>query len=274
MQKFGIDISRYQKGMSLSTAMKEGVQFAIIKAGGSDAGHYKDSCFESFYLQAKQLGLPVGAYYFGRDMNVAQAKASAKHFVELLKGKQLEYPVYYDVEAKMLTLSKRELTDVVKAFCQTVEDSGYWTGIYASQSSFKSEVNNAELKHFCQWIAAWRKNKPDGVDMWQFGGEQNFIRSNKIAGRVCDQDYCYKDYPALIKAKGLNGWGKVETPKTEAKVETKTETKAEPVKYTVKKGDTLSGIAKKYKTTVAKLVKANGIKEPNKIYVGQVLTIA
>lgn len=43
--------------------------------------------------------------------------------------------------------------------------------------------------------------------------------------------------------------------------------------YTVKKGDTLSGIAKKYNTTVEALVASNGIKNPNVITVGQVLTI-
>jgi lysozyme len=39
--------------------------------------------------------------------------------------------------------------------------------------------------------------------------------------------------------------------------------------YVVRKGDTLSGIAAKYHTSVSKLVKLNGIKDPNKIYVGQ-----
>lgn len=43
--------------------------------------------------------------------------------------------------------------------------------------------------------------------------------------------------------------------------------------YTVKKGDTLSAIAKKYGTTVAKLKKANNIANANKIYVGQKLVI-
>lgn len=45
------------------------------------------------------------------------------------------------------------------------------------------------------------------------------------------------------------------------------------VTYTVKKGDTLASIAKKYKTTVAKLVKDNGIKNPNLIKVGQKIKI-
>lgn len=43
--------------------------------------------------------------------------------------------------------------------------------------------------------------------------------------------------------------------------------------YTVKSGDTLSGIAKKYNTTVDKLVTLNNIKNKNLIYVGQVIKL-
>lgn len=45
------------------------------------------------------------------------------------------------------------------------------------------------------------------------------------------------------------------------------------VTYTVKKGDTLSSIAKKYGTTYQKIAKENEIKDPNKIKVGQKLKI-
>lgn len=43
--------------------------------------------------------------------------------------------------------------------------------------------------------------------------------------------------------------------------------------YTVKSGDTLSSIANKYKTTVAQLVKLNGIKNANLIYVNQKIRV-
>lgn len=43
--------------------------------------------------------------------------------------------------------------------------------------------------------------------------------------------------------------------------------------YVVKKGDTLGEIASKYKTTVAKLQAANGIKNANTIYVGQKIKV-
>lgn len=43
--------------------------------------------------------------------------------------------------------------------------------------------------------------------------------------------------------------------------------------YTVKKGDNLTAIAKKYGTTIGKLKAVNGIKNANKIYIGQKLII-
>lgn len=50
---------------------------------------------------------------------------------------------------------------------------------------------------------------------------------------------------------------------------------SEPKKkyYTVKKGDTLIKIAKKYKTTVAQLVKLNNIENPNIIQIGQKIRV-
>ena len=46
-----------------------------------------------------------------------------------------------------------------------------------------------------------------------------------------------------------------------------------PITYTVKKGDTLSGIASKYGTTYQKIAKDNNIANPNLIYPNQVLKI-
>ena len=43
--------------------------------------------------------------------------------------------------------------------------------------------------------------------------------------------------------------------------------------YIIQKGDTLTAIAKKYNTTVDALAKASGITDPNKIHVGQTITI-
>ncbi len=49
--------------------------------------------------------------------------------------------------------------------------------------------------------------------------------------------------------------------------------KKQSITYKVKKGDTLSGIAKRYGVSVQELVNVNNIKNPNLIYVGQILII-
>jgi LysM repeat protein len=46
-----------------------------------------------------------------------------------------------------------------------------------------------------------------------------------------------------------------------------------PTKYVVKRGDTLSSIAAKYKTTWQNLQKMNGIKNPDLIYAGQIIRV-
>lgn len=214
-QKFGIDVSHWQGDFNFARAKSnEGVEFAIIKAGGGDAGLYKDSKFETNYKKCEDCDLPKGAYFYGNAKSVAEAKKEAEYFISILSGKKYEYPVFYDVEGRMITDNDRAtLTEIVKAFCSTMEAAGYWVGIYSSESFFNSEMNDGELIRYSHWVARWGKSKPapsSGAEtqMWQFGGETNLIRSNKINGQTCDQDYCYVDYPAKIKAAGLNGYSK------------------------------------------------------------------
>lgn len=54
---------------------------------------------------------------------------------------------------------------------------------------------------------------------------------------------------------------------------TTTNTEASAASYTVKSGDTLSGIANQYNTTVNQIVSLNQLSNPNLIYVGQVLKL-
>lgn len=208
---FGIDVSHWQGNFDFMKAKKEGVQYAVLKAGGGDAGLYQDKKFETFYTAAKAAGLGVGAYFFGQAFSEDDAVKEADKFISILAGKQFEYPVYYDVEAKMLRQAKDQLTKIIMAFCDRVEKAGYYVGIYSSESVFNSQVDDKVLARFAHWVAKWSKNEPNmkysgNPGMWQYGGETNYIRSNRIAGVVCDQDYCYADYPGAIRRAGLNGY--------------------------------------------------------------------
>ena len=63
-------------------------------------------------------------------------------------------------------------------------------------------------------------------------------------------------------------------PKAPAKAKAPAKPKATANTYTVVKGDNLTKIAKAHATTVAALVKLNGIKDANKIAIGQVLKVS
>ena len=220
MKKFGIDISVYQGNFDFDKAVNEGVSFVNAKGGGGDDGYYVDSKFARNYTEAKKKGLPLGVYWFSRALTVAQAKAEAEYFYSnVLKGRQFELPVYIDVENRtQLSVGKRALTDIIKAWCNTLANKGYFVGIYSSLSFFDSYMYDNELTSYAHWIAQWSSKcsyaNTSCLGMWQFGGETNYIRANKVAGQVCDQDYMLIDYPSAIQTTGLNGFSKTADTKT------------------------------------------------------------
>ena len=269
MRIFGIDISYWQQGYSYSSAKQEGVNFAIIRAG---YGRTKDSQFEIHYANAKAQGWGVGAYWYMYATSVEGAKQEAYAFLNVIRGKQFEYPVYLDIEDPSLQrLEKSTLNAMVTAFGEIMEANGYYFGVYTNKYWYNSIISGAELnKKYDWWLAQWSKSEPTILNcgLWQFGGGTNYIRSNKVAGIVTDQNYALKDYPTIIKSLGKNGFSKSEEVIPTGPVQERSE-----VVYVVKKGDTLSGIASKYNTTYQKIASDNGISNPNLIYVGQVVKI-
>ena len=211
MATFGIDVSRWQGQFNFAQAKKEGVQFAIIKAGGADGGLYADHMFLTNYNNAKAAGLKVGAYYFFNAYSVTQATQQADHFLSIIRGKKFEYPIFADVEAGMADQPKATLDPIMRTILTKLENAGYWVGWYAGLATYYWHVDGPALaSRWTWWLPYWGSTCPklDGIQMWQFGGNTNYIRTNKIAGVVCDQDYSYKDFPTLITSRGLNGYTK------------------------------------------------------------------
>lgn len=215
MQKYGIDISKWQgKNFDLQAAKDNyDIEFVIIKCGGSDKGVYRDSQFENNYNKAKAAGLSCGSYWFSKALTVEEAQRDAEYCYKLLQGKQFELPIYIDVENKeQLRVGVNRLTAIIDAFCDYLEKRGYYVGIYSSKSFFKTYMDDNYLKKYAHWVAAWNYVKPilesgATVGLWQFGGETNKLKSNKINGQTVDQDYLYIDYETVIKKNGLNGFG-------------------------------------------------------------------
>lgn len=208
----GIDVSHWQGTIDWNKVKAAGIQFAIIKAGGSDAGTYTDSKWAENYKGAKAAGIPIGAYYFvGKDcVTAAAGKADAERFIKILKGKQLEYPVYMDNEAQPAS-TKAGITEATIAFCKTMEAAGYFVGIYGSAvSGFKERMVDSKLTAYAHWVAQYASKCSYKGDygIWQYSSKGSV---DGISGNV-DLDYAYVDYPSIIKNGGFNGYAKESKP--------------------------------------------------------------
>ena len=200
----GIDLSKHNI-VNDWDAVKNQVDFVILRAGGNYGGFYKDSKFERYYDACKLRGIPVGAYYdAGKEFyETGTGRAYAEHFRNLLSGKSFEYPVYVDIEVTPRKYRKL-ITDAAIAFCDYMEDYRYFVGIYGSDiSTFHDQLELNRLTAYSKWVARYGK-KPSYVkefNIWQRSSKGS-IRG--IQGFV-DLDTSYTDFPKLLKGVHLNG---------------------------------------------------------------------
>lgn len=202
----GIDVSRWQGLINWKKVKESGVEFAILKAGGSDSGFYTDSKFYSNWVGATEAGIHTGAYYFvGPNCTNGQAGlADAYRFSKIIQQVKLDYPVYIDFEAPSMK-TKQGNTDAVKCFCQYMENLGYYAGIYGSDiSGFKDRLWLNQLTAFDKWVARYG-SQPKYANPW--GIWQSTSKGNVpgISGFV-DMDYSKNDYATIIKNNHLNGF--------------------------------------------------------------------
>lgn len=208
MAKLIVDLSEFKAGIDFARMKLEGVEGVIIRGGD---GTYLDKEFETFYNKAKLRGLPVGVFWYSRAVNVAQAQAEAERlYTHCLKGRSFDLPIYLDVECNAQgSLGRDRLTAVILAWAKYLQERGYLCGLYTWPSWVRDKMHREQLTGLELWLCQWSADKPAmECGMWQFGGEDNFIRHRTIAGQVVDQNYMYKDYPAIIKKQGKNGYKK------------------------------------------------------------------
>ena len=219
MPTFGIDVSKWQGNYNFDLAKSQGVKFAILRGAYART---KDPKFEKYYSDCEFFDLPVGVYQYSMATTVVEAEREAAFLYEnVLKGKRFEYPIYIDIEDKVqLALSRDLLTNIALAWCTYLEKRGYYVGIYAGKYTFRDNMHDAKLKRFTHWVPLWSTactyEDTSVLGMWQFGGEVNKLRSNVVAGVVCDQNYAYVDFPTIIKKGGLNGFSGSQTAKTKS----------------------------------------------------------
>lgn len=274
----GIDISKYQKDISNFN----GVDFVIVKA--TEGVGYVDKSCDTLYQKAKAQGKKLGVYHFARpDLNSAEAEAN--FFVENVKGYVKEAILVLDWEpGGSVVVGDNAIPNIsrvdwAKAWLDKVYSlTGVKPIIYMSQSPENSydwsQVANAD---YGLWVAKYGANNGQQgtqptIKYWKFYALWQYTSKGRVSGYNgdLDLDVFSGDTSAWDKYAGGSG---TPTPQPAPQPAPAPAPTPSGTTYTVKKGDTLSGIATKFGTTYQKIAADNGIADPNKIYPGQVLKI-
>ena len=103
IELFGIDLSSWDDVVYWDV-LKTEVKFVILRAGYGTGT--TDTVYEDYYAKCKQYNIPVGAYWYSYATTVDGAEEEARAFLQRLKGKKFEYPVYYDIEEEKISNNK------------------------------------------------------------------------------------------------------------------------------------------------------------------------
>ena len=195
---FGIDVSKWNGTIDWKAVKNSGVNFVIIRCGyrGSSTGALvEDPKFKANIKGATDAGIKVGVYFFSQAVNKAEAVEEASMTLELIKNYKISYPVFLDVEGsggRGDKIDKATRTDVIKAYCETIQNAGYTAGVYANKSWLTSKIDASQLGKYKIWLAQYAATPTytGRYDMWQY---KSTGKISGISGNV-DLNISYLGY--------------------------------------------------------------------------------
>lgn len=174
----GIDVSSWQGDIDWQQVRDSGVEFVFIRLGGrgtTEGNIYPDEMRDVYYEGAKEAGLKVGGYFFSQSITIEEAVEEAQYALEAVKDWEVDMPIVYDWEyigdgARTDDMNSGLLTDMVKAYCNTVREAGYDPMVYFGRSHSIDLLNLSELVDYGFWLAMYDPimDYPYKVDIWQY----------------------------------------------------------------------------------------------------------
>ena len=220
----GLDVSAWQEtGLNFQNFANAGYDYVILRCGTT---YGKDKCFEEYYASAKAAGLDVGCYFYSYATSVDAAKKDAADMLSWMGDKVFEYPVYFDYEdASQSSISGTEAAKICYAFMDMLKAEGYLVGLYSMASWLEKDwITSSGLRGTYEgWVAnvpSEEANSGITSDLYmvhydkyrsRYGMHQYSFNTYVNGEGPFDANVCYKDYPAIVKKYGFNGYAEEET---------------------------------------------------------------
>ena len=182
-RSLGVDVSCFNGIVNYSAVKAQGIDFVIARVGGRgwESGlMYTDSMALDHIRGAKAAGLKVGVYFYSTAVNAAEAVQEASLVIDTLAGLSLEMPVYIDMEysgsfpaGRADALGPAQRIEIINAFSRTLENHGYDSGVYSSESLLWTSLDHKYLSRYSVWMANYTENNalptyPYDYHIWQF----------------------------------------------------------------------------------------------------------
>lgn len=185
--RMGIDVSEHNGDIDWEKVKEDGVEFAIIRCGyGQDLTKQDDKKWIRNVEACERLGIPYGVYIYSYATDTTKAAGEADHVLRLIKGHNLSYPVYFDMEDT--STENSDLAAIAKTFCDKIKNAGYPVGVYASLSWWNTKLTDSCFGNWYRWIASWSASqcKYNGeFALWQYS------ESGSVAGISGNVDMNY-----------------------------------------------------------------------------------
>lgn len=172
----GVDVSDHQGAIDWQAVAADGIDFAMIRVGwrGNTEGNlHADEFFEENWTQAREAGLACGAYFYSQAITEQEAKDEAAFALELLSGRELDYPVAFDYEPndgnRIGGIDGETATACAKAFCDVVRQAGYEAALYGNGYDL-GYIDTSQLPDVRIWYAEYGSTPSytGPYFMWQY----------------------------------------------------------------------------------------------------------
>lgn len=194
-----IDVSEHNKKIDWQQVKDSGIDFVILRVGyGNDLQRQDDKWWQYNVSECTRLGIPFGVYIYSYARNIREAESEADHVLRLIKGYNLSYPVWYDIEDNSVAaIGSAGIRSNAITFCNKIKAAGYEVGVYSGLYFWNQYLSDSVYNNWHRWVAQYNHycDYKGNYEMWQCTSDGSVPG---IEGRV-DLNFYYGQKPLAEK---------------------------------------------------------------------------
>lgn len=250
----GLDVSVFQGEIDFTQVRQAGREVVYIRASED---LQVDARFRENAVEARQAGMRVGFYHSLTARDEAQAQEQARFFAQLIRNYTYECRPAVDYET-FRDLDRAEINRVALAFARTLEAETGITPLFYTDAYNARTLWEEALSVYPLWVADYSQ-EPTDLGPWETWAGFQYADDGAIPGIAGAVDLDRFTQEIFLR-------GEETVPSNPARNQSVFD-------YTIRRGDTLWGLARRFDTTVTALVEENHIANPDLIYAGEVLRV-